>query len=299
MDVKRLLKNDRLAKAMTGLSKAEFLTLAPVFAEALYVEQKLSNPDRVRQVGGGKKGVLKTVEDKLVAILIYTKCYPTFDLLGFLTGRERTRACRSTHFLLRVLERALGRHMVLPERQIRSVEEFLEKFPEAKDIFFDGIERPVQKPVKQKRRKKLYSGKKKQTTRKTVVMGDDRKRILLLTKTKSGRRHDKRLFDKAHLGMVIPKDVAVWTDTGFQGIQKYHDKTMMPTKAAPGRPLTYAEKQNNAIISGIRITIEHAIGGLKRMKAASDIYRNRLPNTDDRLTLLSAGLWNFHLQQTA
>jgi len=57
-------------------------------------------------------------------------------------------------------------------------------------------------------------------------------------------------------------------------------------------------KENNKIISGIRIVSEHAIGGMKRLKAASDIYRNRLPNFDDTLNLLSAGIWNFHLQQT-
>lgn len=298
MNIKRILKDDRSAKAMTGLTKTEFMTLIPVFAEALYVERKLAKKDRKRKSGGGRIGVLKTIEHKLAAILIYTKCYPTFDVLGYLTDRERTRACRSTHFLLAVLERALGRQIVLPERKITSVEEFLEKFPDAKDVFFDGVERPVQKPVKQKRKKKLYSGKKKQTTRKTVIMGNEKKKILLVTKTKSGRRHDKRLFDKANLGRIIPKDVAAWVDTGFQGLGKDHDKTIMPVKATRGSPLTFAQKQNNAVISGIRIVVEHAIGGLKRFRAAADIYRNRIPNTDDRLTLVSAGLWNFHLQQT-
>lgn len=299
MDIAKLLKNDRLTKAMTGLSKDEFLALLPGFEHALYIEHKVSRPNRIRAVGGGRRGVLKTAPEKLAFILIYLKCYPTFDVLGFLTNRERTRACRSAHFLLHVMERTLGRQLVLPERQIRSVEEFFEKFPDAKDIFIDGTERPVQKPKKQKRRTKLYSGKKKQTTRKTLVMGNEKRKILLLTKTKSGRRHDKRLMDKNDLAKILPEAVTAWVDTGFQGMQKHHANTMIPAKATKQQPLTPAQKQNNTLISGIRIVIEHAIGGMKRYKAAADIYRNRIQNTDDLLTLISAGLWNFHLQQTA
>lgn len=299
MNMTKLLKNDRLAKAMTGLSKAEFMALLPGFEQALYIEQKLSRPNRLRKMGGGRTGVLKNTGEKLAFILIYLKCYPTFDVLGFLSNREKTRACRSAHFLLRVMERTLGRQLVLPERQIRSVEEFFEKFPEAKDVFIDGTERPVQKPKSLKRRKKLYSGKKKSTMRKNIVMGTFKKKILLLTKTKSGRRHDKRLMDKENLALAIPETVAGWVDTGFHGIQRDHINTLIPAKATKGRPLTPAQKQNNTIISGIRIAIEHAIGGMKRYKAAADIYRNKLPNTDDLMTLLSAGLWNFHLQQTA
>lgn len=294
-----MMKDDRQMKAVIGMGKDEFRALLPSFAEAWYVELKLASPNRVRKVGGGKKGALKTMEDKLFAVLLYLKTYPTFDVLGFLTDRERSRACRSTHFLLGVLERALGRKLVLPERKITSVEEFFEKFPEARDVFPDGTERPVQRPKDAKKRKKLYSGKKKRFTRKTIVVADEKKRILILTPTKSGRRHDKRLWDKSGLPKAIPDSVAVFADTGFQGTERDHPNTLIPKKATKNRPLTEEDKQNNRTVSGLRIVAEHAIGGMKRFKAAADIYRNRIPNTDDRFHLLSAGLWNFHLQQAA
>lgn len=292
------MKDDRQMKAVIGMGKDEFQALLPSFTQAWYVQLKLASPHRVRKVGGGKKGALPTMEDKLFAVLLYLKTYPTFDVLGFLTDRERSRACRSTHFLLGALERALGRKLVLPERKITSVKEFFEKFPEARDIFPDGTERPVQRPKDAKKRKKLYSGKKKRFTRKTIVVADEKKRILILTPTKSGRRHDKRLLDKSGLPQVIPDSVAVFADTGFQGMERDHPNTLIPKKASKNRPLTQTDKQNNRIISGLRIVAEHAIGGMKRFKAASDIYRNRISNTDDRFHLLSAGLWNFHLQQT-
>lgn len=292
-----MFSNPRLCKALTGLSKLEFDALLPGFTQSWQVIHA-SKENRQRKIGGGKKGKLPTMADKLAFVLLYLKCYPTFDLLGFLTGRERTRSCRSVQTLLPVLEMALGRQLVLPKRKISSVEEFFNTFPEAKEVFIDGTERPVQKSKKLKKRNKLYSGKKKGTTRKTVVVNDANRRILLLTPTKSGRRHDKRIADKYDVVKIIPPAVAVWTDTGFQGIQHAHPNTVMPEKATKNKPLTPNQKQNNRIISGIRVISEHAIGGMKRLKAASDIYRNKLPNLDDTFTLLAAGLWNFHLEQT-
>ena len=74
---------------------------------------------------------------------------------------------------LPVLEMALGRHLVLPKRKINSIEEFFQRFPEAKEVFLDGTERRVQKPKNIKKRAKLYSGKKKATTRKTIVVSNE------------------------------------------------------------------------------------------------------------------------------
>jgi len=299
MDIEKVIKDNRQMKAVVGMSKEEFLGLIPSFSKAWLQEMKKINPDRKRKMGGGRKGFLPTMEHKLFAILLYIKTYPTFDLLGFLTNRERTRACRSTHFLLKVLKNALGKEIVLPDRKITSVEEFFKKFPEMKDVFLDGTERPVQRPKNGKKRKKLYSGKKKTTTRKSIIVSNEDKKILLLTPAKSGRRHDKRLADKAQLPNYIPKDVCIVADTGFQGIQHIHPNTLIPDKPTKHHSLTDKQKQNNRIISCFRIKVEHAIGGIKRMKAASDIYRNKLSNLDDTFMLISAGLWNYHLRQSA
>lgn len=280
---------------MTGLTIGEFTYLVPVFASCWEASLRERHPDRKRKFGGGRKSALRTVEEKLFFALLYLKSYPTVDVLAFFAAMDRSNACRNIQFLFSILAKALGRKLVLPKRQIRSVEEFFREFPEAKDIFIDGTERRVQKPVSQKRRKRLYSGKKKATTRKTIVVSDEKKRILILTPTKSGRRHDKRLFDKAVGGTTIPPSVTTWTDTGFQGLQKDHVNTMMPTKATKYHRLTEREKENNRLISGIRVLSEHAIAGIKRFRSTTDVYRNRIANLDDTFMLLSAGLWNYHL----
>lgn len=295
MKIQSVQRNDRLCKALTGLARAEFEALSVDFEWNLREACGAWRPDRKRKVGGGRKGELKTVADKLTAVLMYLKTYTTFDVLGFMLNLDRSNACRDIHFLRMVLEKTLKRKLVLPERKITSVDEFFEKFPEAKEVFLDGTERRVQKPVSKRRRNKLYSGKKKGTTRKNIVLTDIEKRILVLTPTRSGRRHDKKLIDKAELARNIPDDIPIFTDTGAQGIQHVHSNTIIPKKRTKKHPLTYSEKETNRFISSLRVIAEHAIAGIKRYNAVSTVYRNRLPNLDDTFMLLSAGLWNYHL----
>jgi hypothetical protein len=54
--------------------------------------------------------------------------------------------------------------------------------------------------------------------KKSIIAVNEKKKILIITKTKSGRPHDKRLADKDCLFERIPETVTVWTDTGFQGV---------------------------------------------------------------------------------
>lgn len=296
---KRVLANPRLCKALFGMSREEIDHLLPTFSQCLIVHRYELKPksERKRKIGGGRRGDLPTDEDKLLYILMYLKIYPTYDVFSVLVNHQRSKCGDSVQLFLPVLERALGRELVLPERKATSLEEVFQRIPGLKDVFLDGTERRIQRPRGQKRQNKLYSGKRKATTRKTVILATEKKQILFMSKTKSGRRHDKRIVDKFDVIRVIPSEVTVWADTGFQGIQHIHSNTVMPEKATKKKSLTFEQKQNNRLIAGIRVTAEHAIAGLKRFKAASDIYRNRLPNFDDRLNLVCAGLWNFHLEQ--
>lgn len=303
MRIETAIKSDRLCKSLTGLTVLEFTELVGSFEKNLLEVRIKRKPDRLREMGGGRKGQLVRVEDKLFFILMYLKCYPTYDVLGWIVDFHRTRACQQVLFLLPVLEQTLGRQLVLPKRQISSPEEFIKLFPGVKEVFGDATERRRQRPVSQKRQKKLYSGKKKSHTRKNVILSDERNRILVLTKTKSGRRHDKRLADKENLFQNLPAEVTALVDTGFEGIQHYHPNTLIPEKKirkskhnpAPP-PLTREQKESNRLISSFRVLAEHAISGIKRYNCLQHTYRNKIDNMDDTLILLSAGLWNYHLQ---
>jgi hypothetical protein len=289
----RLLRASRLCKAVLGLSPDSVRELEASFQKAYEESRRAGRKDWQRKPGAGKKGFLPDLPTKLMFILLYLKCYPTYDVQGFLFGLERTRACRWVQQLLSILEKALGYECVLPARQIRSVDEFMRAFPGVSDLFVDGTERPIQRPGDPKRRNKNYSGKKKQTTRKLILVCDEKRRVGYLSPSKSGRRHDKRLLDKADIVRHIPPDVTLWGDTGFQGVGKQHSNTQLPKKATKKKPLTEEQKQENKVISGIRVTVEHAIAGIKRLRVMTHSLRNRLDHIDETFALLSTGLWNF------
>lgn len=299
MNITKIMAHPRSMQAMTGLSKTEFEDLLITFEHSVMESKRNASNAAARKFGGGRKGRLSTITEKLFYILFYLKAYPTFDVVGAWFDFDATNACKNTYILLSALEKSLGRKIVLPDRKASSIEEIFERFPEIKDVFADGMERPVQRPRSQKKQRKLYSGKKKNHATKSVILTDEHKRILLLTQTKSARRHDKRIADKSSLFEHIPEDITVWVDTGFQGILKQHTNTMIPTKAKKGLPLSLEQKHENKLISGIRVIVEHAIAGIKRYRAAAEKYRNHTAYMEDKFTLVASGLWNLHLQHIA
>lgn len=295
LNIQRIRKSDRVMKAVIGMTTKEFERLVDSFMVALN-KSKPVKKDRKRKEGAGPKHTLKGVEEKLFFILFYMKCYPTCDVAGFFYGVDKAQISRWVGTLLPVLETALKYEVVLPERKIRSVEEFLQKFPEIRDVFIDGTERPIRRPSDDKNQKKHYSGKKKRHTRKNIIMSNDKKQILVVTPTKSGKTHDKKLSDKFESFEHLPPGVTAWTDTGFQGANTIHPNTIMPKKKPKGRELTQKEREENKIIAQIRILSENAIAGIKRYACVSHVYRNRRGILDDAFILLSAGLWNYHLK---
>ena len=75
------LKRDRHKfLALTGLTVKEFKVLLPPFSKAYHrvykSEQTLAGRKRQRCLGGGRRGQLATLEQKLLFILVYQKTYP-------------------------------------------------------------------------------------------------------------------------------------------------------------------------------------------------------------------------------
>jgi hypothetical protein len=295
MDIDKVLGNPRLTKAVLGVSKKEFDALLLSFEQVLLEHRE--SKTRKRAVGGGALGKIKSSRRKLFYILFYIKTYPTFDVAGFVFASSKSRAHGWTHDILPLLEKTLGRKVVLPKRRISTTEEFLAAFPGIKEVLIDGIERPTIRGKKDKTQRKHYSGKKKRHMRKNVIIVDEKKRILLLTPSKHGRAHDKRIADKNLLPFRIPSEVSILADTGFQGLQHIHPNTLIPKKKPRGGALTEADKALNRLISSSRMAVEHAIGGIKRFRCISDIYRNK-NGLDDKLVNIAAGLWNLHIQMT-
>jgi len=306
LNINRALGDDRLIKALTGFSASEFNELSESFGEEFQNEAQVRYETgvelgtRERKPGGGRIGNLEDYAAKLFFTLFYFKCYPTFDTLGFIFDLDKSNANRNIHKLTPILEKALGREMVLPERKIGTVEELLEVFPDVNDLFIDGTERPIQRPKDNDKQKENYSGKKKMHTRKNIIICDKKKRIGYVSPTVNGKRHDYRMFKEEFPppSVVFPRGVALHMDLGFTGFEKDYPDTIviMPKKKPKGEELTDDARAWNRIVSGFRVLVEHAIGGVKRFRITADKFRNRKDGFDDKVMLVSCGLWNCHLK---
>ena len=84
------------------------------------------------------------------------------------------------------------------------------------------------------------------------------------------------------------------TDTGYQGIQKLHNKSELPKKKTKKNPLTKEDKKKNQELASERVANENMIGMLKRFKIISDKYRNRRKRFGLRFNLI-AGIYNLEL----
>jgi hypothetical protein len=295
MNYKHASRSNRLFHALTGISVCEFHQLAPVFEGVWSEYQSTHLVSRKRKVGGGRIGSLPTAEDKLFFILWYAKTYPTYDLAGFYLGIVHTKAYRWVTLLTPILEKVLKRTLHLPPRRIATPEEFERLYPGVREVFIDGIERSIQRSKDTRIQRRNYSGKKKTHTRKSVIGADFSARILALTPQKQGRRHEKRLLEKAGLLSSISPEVELYADTGFQGVQKTHAHCYIPSKGSKKQPLTPEQKTHNRHISSLRVVVEHAIGAVKRYRWVADRLRTHIPGRDDQYMRISAGLWNFHL----
>ena len=76
--------------ALTGLTLSEFQRLLSAFPQAyqqLYpANQTAERQPRQRSAGGGCKGRLEQLEEKLLFLLVYLKTYPLQAVMGELFG---------------------------------------------------------------------------------------------------------------------------------------------------------------------------------------------------------------------
>jgi hypothetical protein len=92
----------------------------------------------------------------------------------------------------------------------------------------------------------------------------------------------------------IRSNIKVITDSGYQGINKFHTYSELPKKKTKKVPLNKEDKKKNRELSSERVLNENIIGILKRFKIIADRYRNRRKRFGLRFNLI-AGLYNWEV----
>ena len=169
------IRDDRQMRALTGLPHEKIDVLENAFTEVYHEEQQrayeegLAAGKRQRKPGGGRKGKLASIRDKLLFLLYYLKVYPTFDVMGVQFGMSRSKACENVHKLMPILYKTLVRLDVLPYREFSSVEEFITACQGIEKLLIDVTERLHRRPQDGDQQSEMYSGKKRNIPSKTPL----------------------------------------------------------------------------------------------------------------------------------
>jgi DDE superfamily endonuclease/Helix-turn-helix of DDE superfamily endonuclease len=235
----KLKRNRRKCVALTGLTPKEVEVLLPAFARAYAehypAEKTLSGKPRQRQVGGGRKGGLAEMEQKLIFILVHQKAYPLQTLLGEVFALSQPRVNEWIHRLLPILKDALDDLGVLPEREPAHFAQREAQHGERPEFIIDGTERRRQRPKNPEKQAAAYSGKKKTHCDKNVVIVQAQsKRVGFLSQTYAGKTHDKKIVDSEPI--AYPPDARLSKDTGFQGYEPAGVQTRQPKKSPAREP---------------------------------------------------------------
>ena len=115
-----------------------------------------------------------------------------------------------------------------------------------------------------------------------------------MSQTYEGKRHDKKIADEEN--PTFPQNISLYKDTGFQGYDPDGIATFQPQKKPKGKALTPEQKEQNRLISSIRVVIEHIINGVKRCRIIKDVFRHTKEMYEDLVMEIACGLHNFRVE---
>lgn len=266
----RRLRRSPSFRRLTGGTVATFdRMLGQLRAPWDAAQRQKRKPGRPWETGG--------LEDHLLVMLVYYRCYVTQEFLGHLYRVDRSAICRA---IKRIEAHAAPLFAVRRLPRISRTE--------AMALIVDCTEQPIQRPGRDAVQKAHYSGKKKRHTLKTEIIVTATGRIAAISPSHPGSHHDLAIRRK---GPALPKRARLYADSAYQGYDREHPSLDTPYKKPKGGELDEEEKQYNRGLGSFRVAVEHRIGRMKRFRIASDRFRNPRP-THDTKTSIIAGLVN-------
>ena len=161
------VRDERQMKALTGLSQAQFDDLLPAFSDIYgatqrrHYEEGVASGTRRRKPGGGTKGKLPTMTEKLLFVLYYYKTYPTFDVLGTQFNMARSKANENLHKLSPILYDTLVHLEMMPYREFSTPDAFKAALHGIEQLSIDATERAYRRSQDEAKQREHYSGKKR------------------------------------------------------------------------------------------------------------------------------------------
>jgi hypothetical protein len=268
LSYEKLKKRSSDFKNLTGLTVEEFT----IVVEKTRPEYKKWEETKK---GPGRHSKFRTLEDKILGLLIYYRTYITHTFLGYLFDCHNSNVCR----LFKIIEPLVARKVSIKKDRTLTADKVMA-------ILADVTEIPTQRP--QTKQKKVYSGKKKRHTLKAEIAMTENGRIIAVSRVYGGRTHDFTIRKKEK---PFCRDSVKLVDSGYQGLQKRAQNVGLPVKRSRKQPLTKEQKDQNKALSKRRVRIENKIRELKIFRVLKDGYRNFQRKLHLRLNIV-AGIVN-------
>lgn len=283
--------------AMTGLRLVEFEALVdemlPRYAKA--EQKRLSRRPRQRRIGGGHPFELSWV-DRMLLTVIWLRCYPTHEVLGYLFGISDSSVSRYIATLLPLLEQAGRDTMRMPDpgrQQRRQLDELLRDTPDLA-VVIDTFEQRVQRPRDHDEADRYYSGKKKQHTLKSqIAINELTGEIVDVAESVRGPTADIKLLEESGLMSRLPAGVGGIGDLAYIGIDKLNPERggAAPRRKPRGQPRPAEDIAYNTAFSRRRVGVEHTLCRIRRYEALTHTDRNHRREHTARVKAV-AGLVN-------
>ena len=295
-----LKQHENVFLKMSGLRLGEFEALVdelwPEFAQAEY--ERLSRPERQREIGGGRNAALDG-RNQLLLTIVWLRVYPTHEVLGYLFGVSDSTVSRIISRTLPILEQAGRDTMRMPDpgrKRRRSLDQLLSDTPELV-VVIDSFEQKVQRPKDPNERDGFYSGKKKTHTLKSqIAVHEETGAIVDVSDSVPGPRADINLLEQSGLMKRLPEGVGGIGDLAYVGIEKLHPQGLAasPRRKPRGKPRPPEDVVYNTAFSRRRIIVENTIGRLRRYQSLTQTDRQHRKNHASRVRAI-AGLVNRQL----
>lgn len=225
---------------------------------------------------------------KLDFMLMYLKGNMNQSLLGFSFGLSQPKVSQWFSFLLPVLERSLDQLGYSPVFGL----DYEHKDDETEYLAGDITERLLPRKRCYDAQKEDFSGKQHQHTEKNFSLCDPSGYIHFLTPSYTSSTHDKAIYDDL---TIETKGIPFLMDLGFLGTEDEQNTILLPFKKPKGKKLTTVQKQLNQAISSLRVIVEHAFAGMKRLKMIKDKIRIPCYQKRQRIIKIAAALHNFRI----
>ncbi len=280
--------------ALTSLNQAEYVELLEVFSGKVSIKLSrytLKGAKRKRSSYSERSNSsLYGSALKLEFLLMYLKDNFRQEVLAYMFQISQAKVSEWLSFLLPVLYESLDELGVCATFGCH----FDAQSTDCEYFIGDVVERDVPRKRCYQAQKAEYSGKKKRHTNKHFALVDSSSYVHFLSPQEHGSVHDKTIWDGLD---IVTQGQPIFLDLGFLGADKDIEEVMMPFKKSKYKPLTDLKKLINKEMSKIRVRVEHAFAGIKRLRIIQDKIRVRGEQKREIIMRIATALHNFRVKR--